>query len=242
MFADSLLETSWAYRGRRSWTTLTSFGLQAVVVGGLLMIPLLTTVGLPTSRSVSTPIGVFRKNPGPAVRPPIGRIREVQIVPYTGRIMAPSRIPDTVAKTDGPASPSAGEVMEPGIYIGPGVDSGPGIPLPTIGTRPITPVPAPPVTRTFRTSSMLEGSLIRRVQPVYPPLARSARVQGSVVLAAVISKAGMIENLTLISGHPMLVPAALQAVSQWRYRPYILNGEAIEVDTQITVNFILGQN
>jgi protein TonB len=104
-------------------------------------------------------------------------------------------------------------------------------------------IPAPPtVTRAFRPSNLLEGSLIRRVQPVYPPLARSARVQGSVVLAAVISKNGTIDNLTLISGHPMLVPAALQAVSQWRYRPYILNGEAIEVDTQITVNFILGQN
>ena len=89
---------------------------------------------------------------------------------------------------------------------------------------------------------MLEGSLIRRVQPVYPPLARSARIQGPVVLAAVIGKDGAMENLRLISGHPMLVPAALQAVSQWRYRPYILNGEAIEVETQITVNFILGGN
>ena len=89
---------------------------------------------------------------------------------------------------------------------------------------------------------MLEGSLIRRVQPLYPPLARSARIQGSVVLAAVISKDGTMENLKLLSGHPMLVPAALQAVSQWRYRPYVLNGEAIEVETQITVNFILGGN
>ncbi len=105
------------------------------------------------------------------------------------------------------------------------------------------PVPAPPtIKREFRTSRMLEGSLIRRVQPVYPPLARSARIQGPVVLAAVISKDGTMENLKLISGHPMLVPAALQAVSQWRYRPYVLNGEAIEVETQITVNFILGGN
>jgi protein TonB len=87
---------------------------------------------------------------------------------------------------------------------------------------------------------MLEGSLIRKVQPIYPPLARSARISGSVVLAAVISRDGAMENLKLISGHPMLVPAALQAVSQWRYRPYILNGDAIEVETQITVNFILG--
>lgn len=87
---------------------------------------------------------------------------------------------------------------------------------------------------------MLEGSLIRKVQPSYPPMARAMRVQGQVVLAAVISKAGVIESLRTISGHPMLVPAAIDAVSQWRYRPYILNGEAIEVETQITVNFILG--
>ena len=242
MFADSLLETSWAYRGRRSWTTLTSFGLQAVVVGVLLLIPLLTTVRLPTSRTVSTPLGVFRRNPEVAPHTPVGRIRETQIVPYTGRIMAPGRIPATIARTDGSTAPSVGPAGDPEIYIGPAVGSGPGIPLPTTGTRPIAPVPAPAITRAFRTSSMLEGTLIRRVQPVYPPLARSARIQGSVVLAAVISKAGTIENLTLISGHPMLVPAALQAVSQWRYRPYVLNGEAIEVDTQITVNFILGQN
>jgi periplasmic protein TonB len=89
---------------------------------------------------------------------------------------------------------------------------------------------------------MLEGSLIRRVQPVYPPLARSARIQGPVVLSALISKSGTIENLHALSGHPMLVPAAIDAVSQWRYRPYILNSEPIEVETQITVNFYLGGN
>jgi len=89
---------------------------------------------------------------------------------------------------------------------------------------------------------MLEGSLIRRVQPVYPPLARSARIQGSVVLSALISKVGTIENLHALSGPPMLVPAAIDAVSQWRYRPYILNSEPIEVETQITVNFYLAGN
>ncbi len=91
----------------------------------------------------------------------------------------------------------------------------------------------------FRTSTMLQGSLIRRVDPVYPPLARAARIQGPVVLAAIISKAGTIEHLQVLSGHPMLVDAALQAVSQWRYRSYVLNGEVIEVETQITVNFKL---
>jgi protein TonB len=87
---------------------------------------------------------------------------------------------------------------------------------------------------------MLRGSLVHRVEPVYPPMARTARVQGSVVLGAIVDKEGTIKNLRLISGHPLLVPAAVEAVSQWRYRPYVLNGEAIEVETQITVNFILG--
>jgi len=87
---------------------------------------------------------------------------------------------------------------------------------------------------------MLEGNLIRRVEPVYPPLARSARIQGQVILVAIISKAGTIEKLHALSGHPMLVPAAVDAVSQWRYRPYILNSEPVEVETQITVNFTLG--
>jgi periplasmic protein TonB len=73
-------------------------------------------------------------------------------------------------------------------------------------------------------------------------MARAARIQGPVVLAAIISKDGTIENLRLISGHPLLVHSAIDAVSQWRYKPYILNDEAIEVETQITVNFVLGGN
>jgi len=89
---------------------------------------------------------------------------------------------------------------------------------------------------------MLEGNLLRRVDPVYPPLAKIARIQGPVVLVAVISKAGTIDNLHAVSGPPMLVPAAVNAVRQWRYRPYILNNEPIEVETQITINFLLSGN
>jgi protein TonB len=86
---------------------------------------------------------------------------------------------------------------------------------------------------------MMEGNLIYRVQPVYPPMARTARIQGPVVLRAIISKSGAIENLQVVSGHPMLVKSAIEAVSQWRYRPYILNDEPVEVETQVTVNFLL---
>jgi len=86
---------------------------------------------------------------------------------------------------------------------------------------------------------MSEGNLVRKVQPAYPQLARTARIQGSVVLQAVISKEGAIENLKVLTGHPLLVQSAIDAVRQWRYRPYILNGDPIEVETQIVVNFSL---
>jgi protein TonB len=84
-----------------------------------------------------------------------------------------------------------------------------------------------------------EGMVLRRVQPNYPPLARQARIQGDVILQAEISKEGAIENLRVISGHPMLAPAAIDAVKQWRYKPYFLNGEPVAVETQITVKFSL---
>jgi periplasmic protein TonB len=86
---------------------------------------------------------------------------------------------------------------------------------------------------------MAEANLLHKVQPVYPPLARQARVQGAVELRAIISKAGTIENLIVVRGHPMLARAAVEAVKQWRYRPYLLNNEPVEVETDITVNFLL---
>ena len=84
-----------------------------------------------------------------------------------------------------------------------------------------------------------QGLLIHKVQPQYPPLARQARIQGIVVLQALIGKDGAIQNLHVVSGHPMLTGAALDAVKQWRYKPYFLNGEPVEVETTINVNFTL---
>ncbi len=81
--------------------------------------------------------------------------------------------------------------------------------------------------------------MIHRAEPAYPALARTARIQGAVELQAVIGKEGRIERLQVLRGHPMLVKAAVEAVQQWRYRPYILNGEPVEVETHVTVNFSL---
>ncbi len=103
----------------------------------------------------------------------------------------------------------------------------------------IKPPPPPPPTRPLRVSHWAEGNIVHQVQPRYPQLAVAAGVQGTVRLRAIISKTGTIENLTVISGHAMLITAAVDAVRQWRYRPYLLNSEPIEVETEITVNFTL---
>src|SRR2546430_712926 len=90
-----------------------------------------------------------------------------------------------------------------------------------------TPVSVPKVATPQRvrvSQGVTQGLLIRKVQPNYPPLARQARIQGAVLLQAEISKDGTIQNLRLISGHPMLAPAAIEAVKQWRYKPDNLNG------------------
>ena len=98
-----------------------------------------------------------------------------------------------------------------------------------------------PAVQQIRVGTMEPAMVISRPQPLYPQLAKQARIQGVVRLEAIISKNGTIERLQLLSGHPLLVPSALDAVKQWRYRPTILNGEPVEVVTTIEVHFTLSQ-
>jgi protein TonB len=153
-------------------------------------------------------------------------------------LLAPRRIPigiQNVADDLAPPQLGAG-----GPYVPGSTGSSDPNEINWIGTvaKPALPPPSLPA-HMVRLSSMREGDLIYKVKPQYPSLARSARIQGSVVLEAVISRQGTIENLRVLSGHPMLVRAAIDAVIQWRYRSYVLNNEPVEVATQITVNFSL---
>jgi protein TonB len=97
--------------------------------------------------------------------------------------------------------------------------------------------PAPTVQRVRVSQGVTKGMVVYRIEPAYPPLAREARIQGVVVLTAIINKDGNIQNLQLVSGHPMLAPAAIDAVKHWRYKPFLLNGQPVEVETTVTVNF-----
>src|SRR5262249_747896 len=96
-------------------------------------------------------------------------------------------------------------------------------------------------TRIRVSQGVLSGMIVRRVQSQYPADAKDARIQGSVVLGVVINKTGDVESVKLINGDPLLAPAAIDAVKQWKYRPYLLNGEPMVVETTATVQFTLSR-
>lgn len=240
MFADSLLESNSANRSHRGWTTLASFAMQVLAVGVLLTLPLIFSEGLPKLRltTIGAPIGAPAGRPPEGPRHPAGRMHP-SARPF--EIVAPPRIPPTI-------EPGGDEIPIPDVDACTGcVPGGTGVPgihnsvIDSIGgSANVAPPPPPkPAAPPPRVSRMMEGNLIYKPQPVYPPIARAGRIQGAVVLRAIISKTGTIENLQALSGPPLLIPAAIDAVKQWRYRPYVLNGEPVEVETRVTVNFIL---
>jgi protein TonB len=228
----STLESNWDQSGRRGWTTLASFTVQVLGLSLLLLIPLLVVQRPPMLRWFDT--SVFAPPPAPA--PPSGRQQGHASISSEVPLQQPPSIPRTIAHLDespvGSAPNLDGAVGSTGANRGAGLNS----------LRPaveVVPPPTPAPTHPLKISHWAEGNVIYRVQPVYPPIARQARVQGLVELRAIISKAGTIESLVVVSGHPMLSRAAVEAVRQWRYRPYLLNNEPIEVETEVTVNFVL---
>jgi protein TonB len=240
---ERTLDSSWDDCSRHGLTTMTSFGLQAVVVAGLLLLPLLRPPSLPSFRQLTTPISLGQPLEALAVaRTQVSAHNAAPITPVEIIFRTPARIPKGISPEANDAAPLVGG----GGFAIPGTGGGNPSGIPYLfdgGSRPILPAVRPASTvAPLRLSNMSEGNLIHKVQPAYPALARTARVQGTVVLQAVISKQGTIENLKVVAGHAMLVPAAIEAVRQWRYRPYILNNEPVEVETQITVNFSLAAN
>jgi protein TonB len=238
MFADSLLENSGPQRSRRGWTTLSSFGLQGVIMGLLLLLPLLRPIALPFLQPLTAPIALTVPHGLPPAQPQHTTV-PTQSNMINLSLVAPRVIPDHILNVDETIAPPpfvAGGNAVPG-GTGPGDFRG----VPNgIGNAPaMMPAPPAPTATHLRVSRMMEGNLTRRVQPEYPSTAKMARIQGRVVLSAVISKDGNIEKVQVLSGHPLLVQSAVEAVKQWRYRPYVLNDQPVEVETQITVNFSL---
>jgi len=246
MFSDSLLEFG-PQRKRKFLATTTSFVLNCLALTILVALPLVFTEQLPKAQLLT-----FLMAPPPPPPPPPPAAAAVQRVIHqiqtdmlsSGQLRTPSRIPEKVQmireEEAPPPMPVTGGVVG-GVPGGvPGGQLGGVIGGIISSTSSLVAVPklAPPQ-RVRISQGVTKGLLVHRVDPSYPPLARAARIQGEVILSAVISTNGDIENLQLVSGHPMLVPSAIAAVHQWRYKPYLLNGQPVEVETTITVIFSL---
>ena len=239
MFEDSLIESGGKLRTKRGRTTLFSFFLEAIVVIILILIPLMFTEALPKGQLMTFLVAPPPPPPPPPPPAAVVKVVKVETDIVNNQLRTPTRIPQKVQmiKEEEAPPPSTGVVG--GIPGGmPGGATG-GVIGGIIGTPVAVPKVAAP-TRVRVSSGVTAGMRVRNVDPTYPQMAKIARVQGPVVLAAVIGKDGTIQNLRVVStASPLLNQSALDAVKQWRYRPYILNGEPVEVDTTITVNFTL---
>jgi len=243
MFEDSLMESGGKLKSKRGATTVVSFVLQILLIGVLVLLPLVFTEALPKQQLMTF---LVAPPPPPPPPPPPAAAPEIKVVKRTseldnGELRTPTKIPKKIQmiKEEDTPPPSTGVAGVVGGVPG-GVPGGAigGVLGSVISTPTAVPKVATP-TRIRVSQGVSQGLLIHQVKPSYPALARQARIQGTVVLQAVIGKDGNIQNLKVVSGHPMLAPAALEAVKQWKYKPYYLNGEPVEVDTTINVNFTL---
>jgi protein TonB len=232
MFGDTLLESSSTGRKGKKWPMATAFAVEAIVGAVVVVVPLLSTGVIPVSARV--PIYM----PKPVT---------VETVEHVVK-------PERSCNGCGPSATRSTAVVlvsnnQNTIYAGPPVETTDRPELARPGSEESDNLPKdlienghgkadvrPSPTR-LAVSHLSEAQLVNRVEPVYPHLAVIAGIQGQVKLHAIIARNGSIQSLNAISGHPLLVRAALDAVGQWRYRPYYLNGEAVEVETFITVNF-----
>ena len=240
MFEDSLIESGNRLKTKRLGTTVISFLLQVGLIGILILIPLIYTDALPKTQLMT--FLVAPPPPPPPPPPPAAAVKVVKIQSeiISGQLRTPTRIPTKIQMIkEEEAPPDLGGGVTGGVPGGiPGGSSGGVIGGILSSTHVDVPKVATPQ-RVRVSTGVATGLLIKKVTPNYPQLAKQARIQGQVVLQAEISKDGTIQNLQLISGHPMLAPAAIEAVRQWRYKPYLLNGEPVAVETQVVVNFSL---
>ena len=221
-------------RTNKPWSVALSATVQAVIVGVMILIPLLYTEALPKGM-----LNTFLVAPVPPPPPPppqqVVKVVQTPKIINIQKMTAPTVIPKNISVVKDEA---------PVIYTNSseGVSGGTGNVLGgLIGSGPAGP-PSPPTTpQRIRVGGNVEAaSLINKVSPEYPPIAKTAHVAGTVVLHAIIGKDGGIRELQYVSGPPLLMKSAMDAVKEWRYKPTTLNGEAVEVDTTIDVVFSLG--
>jgi protein TonB len=224
-----------------------SFTAQIAFVGVALLIPLVYQDVLPMVK-VATPVALpvlpaplppqpttDRQTPQRAlVATPRNVFQAPRVVPISDPLDSRSTALVPLTQYEGPAIYT--DTLPPSTQL---LSHIPTLSPPIEKPAPPTTTPVAPITRVKMGGEVLAAKLIKRIVPAYPTLAKQARVSGTVRLEGIVAKDGTIQNLQVISGHPLLVPAALAAVKQWLYSPTLLNGEPVEVSAPIDVNFVL---
>jgi periplasmic protein TonB len=239
MFDDLVESTAQRKKTNKSWSVVLSMLVQTLILGVLILIPLIYTEALPKAMLSTLLIAPPPPPPPPPPPQPVKVIvKPVARLIQSGKLMQPRAIPKEVAVFKEAELPPdvINNTQTGGVFggiPGQGIMGGTGGPA-------LPPPPKATPARIKQGGNVTAASIITQTRPVYPPLARQARIQGSVVLHAIIDKEGRVAQLEVVTGHPLLVQAALDAVKQWRYKPTQLNGDPVEVDTTITVTFTMG--
>lgn len=243
MFDEMVVSSPNPKKTNKPWTVVLSMIFQVAFLAVLILIPLIYTEALP--KTMMATLLVAPPPPPPPPPPPIAQIVHVKPQVHlmdAGKLVTPKVIPKDIKiiKEDAPDMSSMG--MQGGVVGGVAGGQMGGVIGGVIGgVGGAPPPPKPTQTRIRQGGQVQAAKLMNKVQPMYPPLARQTRISGTVRLHAIIAKNGTVEQLEVISGHPLLVQAALDAVRQWRYQATTLNGEPVEVDTTIDVIFSLNQ-
>jgi periplasmic protein TonB len=235
MFEDSTFESTGKIKTRsRSWM-LATLAMNGAILAALILMPLIYPDALP--QHMLPTLLVAPEAPKPEVRTEPVRVQPARPHNFTefdqGRLVAPGIIPRTPFAPLGPEQLFHAENLGGETGLGAMSGSGP------FGGQPAIVVHPPVPTSIHLPSKLVEGNLIYKTIPQYPAIAKASHTEGTVVLQAMISKTGTIEGLHVISGSPMLQQAAIDAVKSWRYRPYMLNGQSVEVETTVNVIFKL---
>ena len=237
MFEDSTFETNGTIRTRSGNWMLAAFVFNGSILLALVLFPLILPQALPRP---------MIPNLVDMLLPPHARQQQQQpahAAPAAPNALAnpfapPRIIPTSIPLDNGPAEVTTLLIPDHGSGTGiPGAPDGTGLPTSTYNVTPI--VRLEPTGPVHVSATFVEGLLLLKNAPPYPTIARATHTEGTVVLEATISKAGAIENLHVVSGPPMLRQAAFDAVRTWRYRPYLLDGQPIEVETTVNVIFSL---
>ena len=239
MFEDSTFESAGKIKSKSKYWMMVTFIINGSILVLLILIPLIYPEALPKAMMSTLLVAPPPLPPPPPPPPPAAPVHvvHVQSEMMNNQLVAPTKIPKdikNVAEKEAPPSSFGVAGME-----GLGGSSG-GVIGGLFAGTPAPKVKAEAPKKINISGGVAAGMLLQKVTPQYPPIAKAARVSGTVVLQANISKTGAIENLKVISGPQMLQQAAMDAVRQWRYRPYLLNNEPVEVETTVNVIFSLG--